>query len=83
MREAGVSLYEGFRSLGGMLPVTLAKPQSSRWIVDLLLSLGAEDCEVEEGDIRANEDWESFTSETEPLRTIRGVRVSKRTWQWV
>ncbi|KAJ4391251.1 hypothetical protein N0V93_004868 [Gnomoniopsis smithogilvyi] len=83
VREAHVSLNEGFASLGGMLPVAVAKTESSRWVVDLLLRLGAEDVTVDEDHLRANSSWESFTTEEGPLYTIRGVRVSERTWQWV
>lgn len=81
--EAGVPLHKPFLSLGGMRPVAVAKTESSRRIVDLLLRLGAEDITVDEDDLRGNRLWESFTTEKGPLYTIRGVRVSERTWQWV
>lgn len=83
VHEAGVPLNQGFTALEGMLPVVVAKMESSRRIVDLLLTLGAEDVTVDEEDLRRNRLWESFTTEEGPLHTIRGVRVSERTWQWV
>ncbi|ROV88729.1 hypothetical protein VMCG_10044 [Cytospora schulzeri] len=83
VREAGVPLNGGFASLGGMLPVAVAKTESSRWIVDFLLRLGAEDVTVDEDDLRGNRHWETFTTKKEPLWVVRGVRVSERTWQWV
>lgn len=78
-----VTLDEGFRSIGGMLPVMLANTESSRWVVDLLLRLAAKDVEMEEEDIKGNWHWDDFTSGKGYLNTICGVRVSERTWRCV
>lgn len=83
VREVGVPLNERWASFKGMLPVAVAKTECSRWVVDFLLRIGAEDVAVDEDTLRGNDRWDSFTTEKGSLSIIRGVRVSERTWQWV
>ncbi|KAI1773876.1 ankyrin repeat-containing domain protein [Hypoxylon cercidicola] len=60
------------------LPIYLAKNLAADWIVDLLLSLGAEDKEV---DLR---DRHEGYDEDDSGCMLRGeIRLSKRTWEWV
>ena len=74
--EAGVPLNDGctYRDL----PIVWAKTYSKKWVVEFLLSLGAED----QNDI---DDQKKGYSDEEFIDYTRrsGVSITKRTWQWV
>lgn len=67
--QRGVSLTEGYE-FSGLLPMDIAKQGSERWVIDHLISLGAEDTP---GD--------AYAPSSPP--TIGGVRVTEHTWEWV
>jgi ankyrin repeat protein len=76
--DAGVSLNDGY-SRPDELPIVLAKMVAAEWIVDFLLSLGAEDREYDttyRGDNYSEDHYD-----TQMRRG--GVRITKRTWEWV
>ncbi|KAK1146894.1 hypothetical protein N8T08_002220 [Aspergillus melleus] len=60
-------------------PMVIAKTFSAQWIVDFLLSLGAEDREVD-----PDETPDTFLEDCYSLQMSRGgIRLTKRTWEWV
>ena len=67
--EAGVPLNDGYES-SSALPLNIAKQVSGAWVIKYLISLGAQD---------TNKEAAASVSES----TVRGVRVSERTWEWV
>jgi len=72
--EAGVSLNQP--TSGGDLPVDYAKKNSTPWVLEALLSMGAVDTDF---DGEYGENWEAV-----PEWYKEGyVHVTKRTWQWV
>ena len=72
--EAGVPINHGLEyESGGCLwdlPINMAKECGLKWVVEHLICLGAEDTDTELG-AREHE------------VAMRGIRVSKRTWEWV
>ncbi len=86
--EAGVSINEGYTKWGQMHPVIYAKKKSSAWIVEYLLSIGAEDksCTIRKSDLPVHLEQIPFHIADRtwhhdyPL--LDNVRVSKRTWEW-
>lgn len=70
--DAGVSPNECFDR--GEYPVVWAKIEGARWIVDHLVSLGAEDVGM------AGPDSWYEPSEDGDLRL--GIRITQRTWEW-
>ncbi|CAJ2508471.1 Uu.00g134970.m01.CDS01 [Anthostomella pinea] len=76
--RAGTPLDRGYASRGDS-PVVWAKTNSAEWIVDILLSLGAEDREVDEKE-RNRHRWDEREPQFQMLRG--GVRIVRRTWQW-
>ncbi|CAJ2500130.1 Uu.00g029830.m01.CDS01 [Anthostomella pinea] len=77
--RAGAPLNRGYASRGDS-PVVWAKTNAAEWIVDFLLSLGAEDREVDEKE-RNRYRWDEREPQFQMLRG--GVRIVRRTWQWV
>ena len=67
--EGGVSLNDGYEH-PSLLPLDLAKKYYGPWVVDHLISLGAQGTDVEGSVRRMN-------------INVRCVRVSERTWEWV
>lgn len=67
--EGGVSLTEDFAEDETLHPVKLAKQGMGQYVLDHLLSIGAQ----------ATED----AIEPEMKPTVTGVRVDERTWEWV
>ena len=67
--KGGVSLNEGYE-YPSLLPINLAKQGSGPWVVNHLISLGAQET-----------DTIAFTDKY-PVN-IGGVLVSERTWEWV
>ncbi|KAI9712381.1 MAG: hypothetical protein M1820_001594 [Bogoriella megaspora] len=76
----GVPLNEGYEYLD--LPIITAKMYAAEWIVDLLLSLGAKDEELNEENLFRRD--EGYSEEDLSKQMVRGgVRITKRTWEWV
>ena len=67
--EAGVSLNDRYE-YSPELPLNLAKKYFGPWLVNHLISLGAQETDEE-------------TSAREREYNVRGVRTSERTWEWV
>lgn len=67
--KGGVSLNEGYE-YSATLPINLAKQGLGSWVVEHLISLGAQDT-----------DAVAFTDKN-PVN-VGGVLVSERTWEWV
>ncbi|VUC31566.1 unnamed protein product [Clonostachys rosea] len=67
--QRGVSPTEG-DEISGFLPIDIAKQGSERWVIDHLISLGAEDTPDD-----------AYPPNNPP--TISGVRVTEHTWEWV
>jgi len=67
--ESGVSLNEDYPH-PSLLPINLAKQGAGPWVVEHLISLGAEDTD------------EIATTDKCPVN-VGEVLVSERTWQWV
>lgn len=60
-------------------PMVIAKTFSAEWIVNYLLSLGAEDREVD-----LDEKPDTFLEDCYNLQMLRGgIRLTERTWKWV
>jgi len=76
--DAGVPLNDSFPTPDG-LPMVLAKTCAAEWIVDLLLSLGAEDREIDLHYRSNNYSEDRYDEQMER----GGVRITKRTWEWV
>ncbi|KAI1661543.1 ankyrin repeat-containing domain protein [Daldinia decipiens] len=75
LAERGVSLNE--KRLGRFLMVT-AKFQSARWIADFMVSLGAEDVDINREDV-----FFDCAEETIGKPRMRaGVYITKQTWEW-
>ena len=68
--EAGVSLNDGYEDPSDILPLKLAKQGCEPWIIKHLISLDAQQTD-EEADTKVFQN------------TVRGVRISERTWEWV
>lgn len=73
----GVPLSHTYSDYG---PIALAKRFAADWIVEFLLSLGAED---EEYDLRNRYEAEYFERVYSSLPERSKVRITKRTWEWV
>ncbi|CAG8982056.1 hypothetical protein HYALB_00008783 [Hymenoscyphus albidus] len=67
--DAGISLNDGYE-YSTLLPINIAKQGPGPWVVNYLISLGAQET-----------DAVAYTDEC-PVN-IRGILVSERTWEWV
>ncbi|KAG6008016.1 hypothetical protein E4U43_000230 [Claviceps pusilla] len=67
--DRGVPLNNGYED-SSQIPINVAKHGSGQWVVDYLISLGAQDTDIQE----CYEDMEV---------TTHGIFVNERTWQWV
>ncbi|KAG5923433.1 hypothetical protein E4U42_004964 [Claviceps africana] len=70
--DRGVSLNHGYKNAGEELPINTAKNGKGRWMVDYLLSLGAQDT-----------DAATIDEDLDLTSTTDGVHITERTWQWV
>jgi ankyrin repeat protein len=77
--DAGVPLNDGYNG-PYELPICTAKAGAAQWLVDFLISLGATDEDLEDYPT----DSPRFLEE-DVLRQhlVGGVRVTRRTWEWV
>ncbi|KAI1775685.1 ankyrin [Hypoxylon cercidicola] len=71
--KLGVPLSEGYRYTSSEPPIVVAKRIGADWIVDLLLSLGAKDEDVDF----------NITKQYNTKVERGGILVTKRTWEWV
>ncbi|KAK2599122.1 hypothetical protein QQS21_005383 [Conoideocrella luteorostrata] len=67
--ERGASLNEGYENPPEGLPINMIKGGYGSWVVNHLISLGAEETDVD-------------TLEESYFPSVRGVRVREHTWQW-
>ena len=76
--DAGVPLNDGY-PIPEEYPIAMAKTFAAKWIVDHLFSLGAKDREFK----KEHREEPYFEESYDFQRTRGGVRLTRRTWEWV